>query len=136
MTDTIRKHFVTFYSPGTFMAEDNTVEIASWDVPTAIIMAGSIKQRYNATPYGFRFSTRERGPDDLDSKVTERSSGTYYLGGKIETLAEIEARNDPNDAILIQNMKSNGYDKVIVNTNSWKWTQPFTDKDVLLEYTP
>lgn len=133
----MRKHFVTFLSPGTFVSESTTREIASCDPDLAAAMAREIKERYGATPYGFYFTTRERGPDDFDSKEVDRSPGIYYLGGKLETLAEIEARNDPNDHILIANMKNNGYDQVIINTNSWKFTGPFTpDKDVLLNYDP
>ena len=80
----MKKHFVTFLSPGTFVAEESTKPIDSWDVDKAVKMARSIKERHNARPYGFQFSTRERGPDDLDSKVTKQS-GVYWLGGKVET---------------------------------------------------
>ena len=95
-TNTISKHFVTFLSPGSFVAEDTTREIASWDVDEAVVMARGVTERHGATPYGFRFSTRSRGPDDLDSRVTARS-GLYWLGGTVNTLAELEAENDPED---------------------------------------
>jgi len=36
--------------------------------------------------------------------------------------------------ILISNMENNGYDKIIVNTNSWKWTQPLRESDIVLQY--
>src|SRR4051812_893169 len=101
-------HFVTFYSPGTFVAEDTTKPIELWDVDAAVKMARDIHERYNAVPYGFRFTTRTRADDELDSKVTAKS-GLYFLGGKIETVAEVEARNDPAEHILLANMKGNGY---------------------------
>lgn len=135
MSDTITKHFVTFYSPGTLVSEDRTLPIDAWEPEAALALLGGISERYGATPYGFRFTTRSRGPDDLDSKTTARSS-FYWLGGKIETLDEIEARNDPADSILIANMKSNGYPHVMVNTNSWSFTGPMNDDDVVLDYTP
>ena len=105
----MKKHFVTFYSPGTMVAEGTTLPIEEWNVDRAVEMAKGIVERYGATPYGFRFSTRARTEDDLDSKVVEQS-GMYFLGGKIETLEEVEARNDPNEAILRSNMRGNGYE--------------------------
>ena len=129
---TLEKHFVTFYSPGSFVAETSTKPIESWDVTTAVEMAKSIKERHAAIPYGFRFSTRSRGEEDLDSKETCHSP-MYYLGGKVETIDEVKARGDSNDRILISNMQSNGYGRVVTNINSWKWTQPLNDDDVVLD---
>lgn len=65
----MQQHFVTFYSPGTFMAEMTEKPIDSWDVKAAVKMAKSVKERYGATPYGFRFTTRGRTDADLDSRV-------------------------------------------------------------------
>lgn len=129
----MKAHFVTFYSPGTFVSEDSTYPIAAWDVDVAVAMARNIVERHGSTPYGFEFSTRERGPDDLDSKVTAKSV-TYWLGGKVETLAEVEARNDPKETILRANMRCNGWDRIITNTNSWRITLPFRAEDVLLPF--
>ena len=132
---TMEKHFVEFYSPGTLVAEVTSKPIESWDVDAAVEMARHVMQRYNATPYGFQFTTRSRTDDELDSKVTAKSP-MYFLGGKIETLEEVEARNDPNEKILLSNMKSNGYARIVVNDNSWRWTQPLDDGDVALDFTP
>jgi hypothetical protein len=131
MTDTITKHFVTFLSPGSFVAENTTKAIDSWDVPAAQAMAETINERHNAVPYAFFFTTRTRGPDDLDSEVTA-ASPTYYIHCKIETLEEIEARNDPAERILRDNMRCNGYTKVVVTTRGWRWTQYLRDGDVVL----
>lgn len=128
----MQKHFVTFYSPGTFVSEETTKPIALWSTDEAVQMARGISERYNAKPYGFRFSTRERKDDELDSKVVKRSP-MYYLGGKVETLEEIELRNDPKEEILRSNMRCNGYERVIVNTNSWKFTAALQDDDVVLD---
>lgn len=125
-------HFVTFYSPGSFVAEETTKPIAEWDIDAAVKMARTVSERHNAKPYGFRFSTRARGDKGLDSKVV-KTSGLYWLGGKVETLAEIEARNDPKDEILISNMRGNRWEKIVVNTNSWKWTMPLEKGDTVLE---
>jgi len=127
----MKKHFVTFLSPGTFVAEQTTKEIDFWNTAKAIEMSKEIKERYGAVPYGFRFSTRARKEGNLDSKVV-KESGVYYLGGKVMALKDIQKRNDPSDEILISNMKCNGWDRVIVNDNSWRWTQPFGREDVLI----
>ena len=128
----MQQHFVTFYSPGTFVAETNTKPIDDWDVETAVEIARSITQRYGARPYGFRFSTRAREDDELDSR-TVKSSGFYWLGGRLRSIKDVEEEANPDERILLQNMKSNGWDYVVTNDNSWRWTQPFNEKDELLD---
>jgi hypothetical protein len=135
MSDTITAHFVTFYSPGTFVSEQSQQPIDGWNIEAAKAMALTVSERYGATPYAFRFSTRSRGPADLDSK-TSAASGLYYLGGTILTLAEVEARGDERDRILISNMRCNGYERVIENRNSWLFTGPLSDGDTVLDFTP
>lgn len=109
-------HFVTFFSPGTFVHETTTRPIDSWDIETAKVMADSIVERYGATPFGFQFTTRSRGDEDLDSKISA-TSPMYFLGGTVEALAEVKARATDNDRILISNMEGNGWDRVVTNTN-------------------
>lgn len=128
----MKQHFVHFLSPGSFVAEETREPIDSWDVAAAVRMARSIKERHNARPYGFQFSTRERGDKDLDSKEVKRS-GTYYLGGKVETIKEVSARKNPKEAVLLANMRDNGWDKIVTNTNSWRWTQPLHKDDKVLD---
>ena len=48
----MEKHFVTFYSPGTFAAETSRKPIESWDVDKAVAMSKEIKERHGALPYG------------------------------------------------------------------------------------
>lgn len=127
----MEKHFVTFCSPGTFVSEQTTKEIESWNITQAQEMAKAIKERHAATPYGFYFTTRSRNEDELDSKETARS-GMYYLGGEVLTLEDVKARNDPDDRILISNMECNKWDRIIVNTNSWKFTAPLNKDDAVL----
>lgn len=129
----MEKHFVTFFSPGTFVAETSEKPIKSWDVEAAKQMARDIKERHNATPYGFQFTTRSRGKNDLDSKVSKKSP-IYYLGGTVETLAQVKARATERDRILIANMEGNRYDRIITNDNSWRWTQPLGPTDVVLDW--
>lgn len=128
----MQQHFVSFLSPGSFVSEETVKPIDSWDVDQAVQMARTIVERHGAKPYGFRFITRSRGPDDLDSRETARS-GIYYLGGTVETAKQIMARNDPKEEILRSNIRSNRYDRIITNTNSWRFTAPLYAEDVVLD---
>ena len=47
----IEQHFVTFYSPGTFVSETSTEPIDSWDVEKAVAMSRGIVERHGAKPY-------------------------------------------------------------------------------------
>lgn len=127
---TMKQHFVTFLSPGTFFSEQTTKAIDSWDVDKAVEMSDGIVERYNSRPYGFHFTTRERGPKDLDSKEAKRS-GTYFLGGKVMTLADVE-REMPDASILISNMKGNGYEKVVVSKTPWQSIHPLAKGDIVI----
>jgi hypothetical protein len=127
----LQKHFVTFYSPGTIVAETTEKPIDYWNVDATVKMAEAITERHNARPYGFRFTTRGREENDLDSKVVAKSC-FYYLSGKIETIEQVRERNDPKERILLSNMENNGYKRVIRITRGWSWTQPLDDGDVVL----
>lgn len=128
----MKKHFVTFYSPGTFVSETDEYPIDSWDVDKAVELSKKINQRYGAKPYGFRFSTRSRGSQDLDSKES-KSSGVYYLGGEVFTIEDIRKRNKKDEKILLSNMECNKIDKIIVNTNSYRFTGELKKNDVVLD---
>jgi hypothetical protein len=129
----LKQHYVIFHSPGTFVAEQTSKPVEAWDPAVAVDMAREIKERYGATPYGFCFVTRGREDNELDSREIARSN-FYYLGGRVETLEEIKRRADPKESVLLTNMECNGYDRVIVNENSWRWTQPLQESDVILEF--
>ena len=127
----MKKHFVKFYSAGTFVAEESVKEVDSWDVDKAVAMSKDITERYGAKPYGFRFITRGRTDKDLDSKIVAES-GMYFINGVVETLDEIKAKGDSNNRILISNMECNGWDKVVTTKNPYVWTQPFGKNDKII----
>lgn len=124
----MEKHFVKFFSPGTFVAETSVRPIDSWDVDKAAKMVAEISERYGAKPYGFCFFTKARKDNELDSKIVARS-GMYYINGVVKTLEEIKAENNPNDRILISNMESNGWSRIVTTYTPYKWTQPFEPGD-------
>ena len=129
----VKKNFVVFYSPGTFVSEQSEVEIEKWDVQKAKEIAKDIKERHGATPYGFKFIVRSRTEKDLDSRQS-KSSGMFFLGGKILTLKQVISRKDSKDEILISNMKSNGIKKIIENRNSYLSTLPFNKGDKVIAW--
>jgi hypothetical protein len=137
----MRKHKVTFLSPGSFVNEQTTRAIDEWDTTKAAKMAASIEERHGAKPYGFYFTTDLVGEDVPDGeggmlktqpKEVARSS-MYFLGGELLTYEDIAARKREDEKILRSNMLCNVYPVVIQNTNSWKVTLPFEPKDVLLD---
>ena len=127
----LKKNYVVFMSAGTMVAEDTTKEIDTWDINVALKMSKEITERHNSHPYGFYFMTRGRNDNDLDSKVISKS-GMYYINGIVETLAEIKAKHNPKDAILISNMECNGWNKVVRTCNPYSWTQPLREDDVVV----
>lgn len=129
------KHFVTFYSPGTVFSETSTISVDSWDVPAAVVLADTVHERYGARPYGFMFSTKKTGEGDITKWVTARSP-MHYIGGVVETLADVEARHEIEGGleILISNMRNNEWGRVITFANPWRVTRPVEDGDILLEW--
>lgn len=127
----IQRHFVTFFSPGTLVAETSSKPIDSWDVEKAVAMSRDVTERHGARPYGFRFTTRARRDEELDSRIVA-TSAMHFIGGKVETRQEVEARNDPSEDILRSNMRSNGYDRIWRSTEGWKWTQPLEADDIVV----
>jgi len=123
---------VTFQSPGTFVGEETTKPIKKWDHKLAFEMSKEIKERYGAIPFAFYFTTRERSVKDLDSKVTKRS-GHYYIGGKIRTIQDVEKDNNPDEKILLSNMKNNDFKRIHQTTKGWKWTSPLRENDKVLD---
>lgn len=125
------KHFVRFYSPGTLTAETTIKPINKWDKSKAIQMSKEIKERHGALPYRFCFFCRGRKTGDLDSDMIA-TSRMYYLGGIVKTLEEIKSEKDRKNRILISNMEGNKWNKIVINNNSYTWTQPLKDKDEVL----
>lgn len=136
----MRKHQVTFYSPGTFVSEATTRDIDSWDTAKAVEMSEQITERYGARPYGFVFSTHivaddvpdgEGGTLKVQPKTVEKS-GIHFLGGRLETYDDVVARNDDKENILRSNMRNNEHWVIVINDNSYRSTLPFNEEDCIV----
>lgn len=113
MTTTREQDFVTFYSPGTLVAEQTRKPIESWDIPAACRMAKLIVERYGARPFAFVFSTDILAEDIDDGRGGKlrvepkeiKLSGYHHLGGVIRTLADVERDNKPDEDPPLQHAR-------------------------------
>ena len=141
MTTTREQDFVTFYSPGTLVAEQTRKPIESWDIPTACRMAKLVVERHAARPFSFAFSTDILAEDIDDGRGGKlrvepkeiKRSGYHHLGGVVRTLADVERDNKPDENILRSNMRCNKIAAVIECRNSYRSTHPFAPGDVLVD---
>ena len=124
-------HFITFFSPGTFSPEETTKPIERWDPDLGREMARDITERHGATPFCFYFTTRGRGPEDLDSKKLKESP-RYFFNGEIRTLDDV-ATNEGEDSVLYWNMENNRYDRIFTTTSGWRWSTPLNEDDIVLD---
>lgn len=69
--------------------------------------AAEVRKRYGKRAFGFRRCHYLHGGLVFDD------AGWIYIGGRIETLAHLESLRRDDDLILIGNMRSNGFDRVI-----------------------
>lgn len=138
----MKKHYVWFYSPGTFYDEIDSKPIETFgDLQTAVELVKSINQRYGAKPYGFRFITmlemdpvrdQETGEIlEVQSKKIEET-GTYFINGRLRKYDEVVAENDPEESILRDNMRCNDMLIVVETRNSYRHTAPFREEDFVI----
>jgi hypothetical protein len=138
---TQRKHFITFYSPGTFFSESTCKSIPEWDVPLAVKMAGEIVERYDAKPFGFKFSTsiisdpvpdEEGGLLQVEPKMIA-SSGMYHINGRLRTYDDVVNDNSEKDRILRLNMRCEDSCIVVETRNSYLSTHSFFEEDFVVD---
>lgn len=130
------KHYVIFYSPGTFVSEQTKKQIFSWDCKEAVNMSKSIVERHNAIPFSFKFQTfsepelpKEYNEYKLEPKL-KKESGLYHLGGTVTTYDHF--LTESKDNIVISNMRVNEIWLVVVNNNSFRSTTPFEEDHFIL----
>lgn len=116
--DRVTVRYARFLSPGSFCANDWTVPVESTD-PLAV------KWPDNA----YAFTLHERvdvmdGPERFEGKAQQVGPVYYHPDSKVLTEAEIAAKADPRDKILLSNMRGNNWPSVIYSR--WgNWPQPY-----------
>jgi hypothetical protein len=120
----MKKYFVTFFSARGYLSEEIEKEIDAWDVQEALKMADEIAESRGVRPSGFRFTAFDCAPSD--------SSGVHYINGAVRTLDEIIAGGNPDDEILIRNMKSAGYNRAVTTHSPVEWVAPFREGDEIV----
>jgi hypothetical protein len=118
----VTKYYVTFYTPGILFAEN-------WNKDIEIPDPNIVEWPKNA--YAFDLYEQENVIDDngkiFEGKPKKIGPMYYHPDSKIETLSQLK-KSHPNDKILINNVESNGYKKVI--WTRWNnWPQMFDDKE-------
>jgi len=122
---------VTFYTPGSFMPNESSKVVETHD-PTEI--AGM------APKHAFCFTIEDfvektTTVDGEDFKKTEQvgaTSGRFYLGGDVYTVAELKAKfgDDSRHQTLISNIEGSYPKAIQCRTGNW---QPFSDDDTYLD---
>jgi hypothetical protein len=142
MTDVTERNFVVFMSPGTFVDEISERPIGGWSVAVALELAAQITERHGAKPCGFRFETRlvaapvddGRGGKLEVRPRTIKTSGMYFIDGRVFTLAEIEAHPEYGpDSILAGNMRGNGWMRVVETRNGYRHMAIVRDGDRVVD---
>lgn len=141
----MRKHYVTFVSPGTLFAEMTSKPIDAWDIKQALALEKGTIERYGAKPFGFYFSTRlvvdpvpdgEGGTLNVEPREVERS-GMHFLADaghwSLHSYDELERVGSKETEILRSNMRGNGWPIVFESRRSFRCTQPFEERDVVVD---
>jgi hypothetical protein len=133
-----KKSFVVFVSPGTFVDEESERPVTAWDPREALALSEQIRERYGARPYGFYFVERlvaapvpdgQGGTMEVRPK-TLRTSGTYYIDGRLRTYDEVVAED--RGSILATNMRCNDWPIVVETTRSFRHTGVFKPEDFVV----
>ena len=116
--DRVTVRYVRFLSPGSFCAND-------WTVPTDSADPLAVEWPENA----YAFTMHERvdvidGPETFKGKENQIGPVYYHPDSRLLTAAEIAAKGDPRDSILLYNMRCNNWPTAIYLR--WgNWPQPY-----------
>lgn len=120
--------YVTYMIPGAFVANEDVREVTSRDPYAAA-------RRAPSGTFAFRFHERVIVHAEVDGEtVTTRSrgrnySGTWYLDGEVLSAKQVAALPGDHQALL-DNMRSNRWDRVVQTRNGWM--RPFGESDAVI----
>lgn len=113
-----RKYWCQFYAPGSFVANDWSVDLPRETRPE------SIKWPDNA--YAFKLWRREDiidGTERFQGKAEQVGPMYYHPDSAVQTLAQVR-KNPHATLMLIRNMERNGW-SAVVWTRWGNWPQPW-----------
>lgn len=129
------KHFVIFVISAKFGTTLVEREIDSWDPKLA---CGLIKTLITY-PLGFYFETKHCLDIESNYFITEKTSLMFFINGIISSLQELQDRNNPEDSILISQLKQNNVENIIT-VNYTQLTQDnnllYKDKKYIERFCP
>lgn len=121
------KYYATFYAPGTFISETETIEIQDPNNYQQIVEKGkALKFRYGAKAYCFTTYCK-----DNRGKCTEPSPRVFF-GVRIRTLQDVIKENNPDEEILRSNMKNNNIKRVAQTINGFVSSIALCDEDIII----
>lgn len=115
--------YVRFLSPGSFCANEWTEPVESVD-PSVVVWPEN----------AYAFTIHERvdmldGPETFKGEAKQVGPVYYHPDSKVLTQADVAAKGDPRDRILVQNMECNGWPAIIYSR--WgNWPQPYEAEKV------
>jgi len=136
----MRKHYVDFLSPGTFVSEESSAPIEDWDTHKAAQMATHILERYGARPYAFRFRTmltRDPLPDgegglfQVQPKEVAKS-GLHFICGEVIRYDDIPD-DDKARRILKANMRNTDCALAVETRNGYRHTAYYSSADCIVD---
>ena len=110
--------YAEFFGPGSFVANSWTEEIPTGD------------PKWPDWAYAYQMYVREDvhdGDGVYKGKPKKEGKLIYHPDSTIETVAEIEARHDNSNHILLMNMRRNKWASVVL-TRWGNWPQPWDDE--------
>lgn len=113
-----QKYWCQFYAPGSFVANEWTVDLPGETRPESIVWPDSA--------YAFKLWRREDiidGKECFQGKPEQVGPMYYHPDSMIESMEEVQ-RNPKASTILVQNMKANQWSHVV--WSRWgTWPQPW-----------
>lgn len=138
----MRKHYVTFLCPGTFMSEQRTEPIDAWSLHEAAARSSRVVERWGATPYAFFFITRleaasvpdgEGGMLRVMGREVERSA-MHHMHATVRSIDELQADRSGRDlTVLLSNMRGNGWPLVAESIGRYRHFAPYERADVCVD---
>lgn len=122
---------LNYFFQDTSRPDEVVMDLSAFDIGEAIEIAESSMDEWGDQPFAFQFVNRylkENG------RYSHQFSPTYYLGGRVRTIQEIQSADKPDERELLRKMALCRCDKVITTVTPCPVTLPFARDGVVLEW--